>query len=74
MSGHHTPKKNAHFTVKVLSAYICSMKLHMRDTASDMIRTITDGNNIHGVYKRMMQFQKLTRNLFLIFHGQNVHR
>ena len=29
---------------------------------------------VQGVYKRMVQFQKLTRNLFLTLHGQNVHR
>jgi hypothetical protein len=29
---------------------------------------------IQGVYKRMMRFQKLTTNLFLTLHGQNVHR
>jgi hypothetical protein len=29
---------------------------------------------VQGVNKRMVQFQKLTRNLFLIFHGHNVHR
>jgi hypothetical protein len=29
---------------------------------------------IQDVYKRMVLFQKLTRNLFLILHGQNVHR
>jgi hypothetical protein len=29
---------------------------------------------IQGVYKRMVRFQKLTRNLFLNLHGQNVHR
>ena len=26
------------------------------------------------VYKRMVQFQKLTRNLFLTLHGQNLYR
>ena len=31
-------------------------------------------NQIQGVYKRMKRFQKLTRNLFLTLHGQNVHR
>ena len=31
-------------------------------------------NNIQGVYKWMVQFQKLTRNLFLTLHGQNLHR
>ena len=29
---------------------------------------------IQGVYKFMVQFQKLTRNLFLTLHGHNVHR
>jgi hypothetical protein len=29
---------------------------------------------IQGVHKRMVQFQKLTRNLFLTLHGHNVHR
>ena len=30
--------------------------------------------NLQCVHKRMVQFQKLTRNLFLTLHGQNVHR
>ena len=30
--------------------------------------------DIQCVHKRMVQFQKLTRNLFLTLHGQNVHR
>ena len=34
----------------------------------------SDLTNIQGVYKRMVQFQKLTRNLFLTLHGHNVHR
>ena len=29
---------------------------------------------IQYVYKWMLQFQKLTRNLFLTLHGHNVHR
>ena len=29
---------------------------------------------MQGIHKRMVQFQKLTRNLFLTFHGHNVHR
>ena len=31
-------------------------------------------HNIQGVYKRMVPFQKLIRNLFLTLHGHNVHR
>ena len=29
---------------------------------------------IQGIHKRMVQFQKLTRNLLLTLHGHNVHR
>ena len=29
---------------------------------------------IQGVYKRMVRFQKVTRNLFLTLHCHNVHR
>jgi hypothetical protein len=29
---------------------------------------------IQEIHKRMVQFQKLTRNLFLTLHGHNVHR
>ena len=31
-------------------------------------------DNIQGLYNWMVQFQKLTRNLFLTLHGQNLHR
>ena len=27
-----------------------------------------------GIHKRMVRFQKVTRNLFLTLHGHNVHR
>ena len=29
---------------------------------------------IQGIHKRIVQLQKLTRNLFLTFHGHNVPR
>ena len=29
---------------------------------------------LQSVYKRMVRFQKLIRNLFLTLHGHNVHR
>ena len=31
-------------------------------------------NGIQGIHKRMVRFQKLTRNVFLTLHGHNVHR
>ena len=30
--------------------------------------------HIQGIHKRMVRFQKLTRNLFLTLHGHNLHR
>jgi hypothetical protein len=35
---------------------------------------IHQGLIIQGIHKRMLRFQKLTRNLFLTLHGHNVHR
>ena len=32
------------------------------------------GSDMQGIHKRMVRFQKLTRNLFLTLHGHNVHR
>jgi hypothetical protein len=30
-------------------------------------------SQIQGIHTRMVQFQKLTRNLFLTLHGHNIH-
>jgi len=29
---------------------------------------------VQGIHKRMVRFQKFTRNLFLALHGHNIHR
>jgi len=34
---------------------------------------LRDCRIIQGIHKRMVRFQKLTRNLFLTLHGHNVH-
>ena len=34
----------------------------------------TTSSIIQGIHKRMVRFQKLTRNLFLALHGHNIHR
>ena len=39
-----------------------------------MATTLGQWLQIQSVYKWMVQFQKLTRNLFPTLHGQNVHR
>jgi len=58
MSGHHTLSKNAHSTVKALSAYIRLPKLHARDAASDMNRKITLARKLsvirHFGFKRLL--------------------
>jgi hypothetical protein len=38
------------------------------------VRSATLFAAVQCVHKRMVQFQKLTRNLFLTLHGHNVHR
>ena len=30
--------------------------------------------NVQGIHKKMVWFQKLTRNLFLTLHWHNIHR
>ena len=35
---------------------------------------ISTAHQIQGIHKRIVRFQKLTRNLFLTLHGHNVHR
>jgi len=37
-------------------------------------KSYTYGRIIQGIDKRMVRFQKLTRNLFLALHGHNAHR
>ena len=39
-----------------------------------LISSDTLSIHIQGVYKWMVHFQKITRNVFLTLHGQNVHR
>ena len=34
----------------------------------------TSNKHIQGIHKRMVQIQKLTRNLFIALHGHNIHR
>ena len=41
-------------------------------TATNLVDVLFD--TIQGVHKRMVRFQKLTRNLFLTLHGHNLHR
>ena len=47
---------------------------HMDTTAPFLILQYYSFLLIQGIHKRMVRFQKLTRNLFLILHGHNVHR
>jgi len=53
--------------------FLFSVKL-LSETFLILRRTERDIINIQGIHKRMVRFQKLTRNLFLTLHGHNVHR
>ena len=51
-----------------------SLGFHRDGSESVSIFKLQQIRNIQGMLKRMVQFQKLTRNLFLTLHGHNVHR
>ena len=53
---------------------IITIRLHLPTCFGRKPFTDETRSQIQGVYKRMVRFQKLTRNLFLTLHGQNVHR
>jgi hypothetical protein len=45
------------------------------DRPPPFVPRVKKGNSYtQGIHKRMVQFQKLTINLFLNLHGHNVHR
>jgi hypothetical protein len=48
--------------------------LHDVTSCKSIILMWVEWRNIQDVYKIMVRFKKLTRNLFLTLHGQNVHR
>ena len=50
------------------------LKPNSENAICHVINLLSQVDYIQGVYKRMVRFQKLTRNLFLTLHGQNVHR
>jgi hypothetical protein len=50
---------------------LCYLPLSWRSWNSKYVEQSTE---IQGINKRMVRFQKLTRNLFLTLHGHNVHR
>ena len=47
---------------------------HGRSRGTSFIHLGFVDAEIQGIHKRMARFQKLTINLFLNLHGQNVHR
>ena len=50
------------------TTYYLHVKVHFNLVAINNVKSLP------GCYKRMVRFKKLTRNLFLTLHGQNVHR
>ena len=72
------------YAAKVQTAFISDKNVEMTKTKQETFWTWTEGkmylgeldwsSYIQGIHKRMVQFQKLTKNLFLTLHGHNVHR
>ena len=58
------------FLLSILSEFV--LKINFIAICQRIFATATC--NIQGIHKRMVQIQKLTRNLFLTLHGHNVHR
>jgi hypothetical protein len=59
--------------------YVEFVNFRPGDSVSEFLRTQQicmhlSTYSIQGIHKRMVQFQKLTRNLFLTLHGHKVHR
>jgi len=56
--------------------FICSPQITLFLRRSTQIQIGTQGfpTHIQGIHKRMVRFQKLTRDLFLTLHGHSVHR
>ena len=80
-------EQNAWFLTGPLLVYIISFgSLEHKSSALTYIHTYTHSvftyththththTHTQCVYKWMVQFQKLTRNLFLTLHGHNIHR
>jgi hypothetical protein len=59
-----------------ISVLMCTIRtrLYVLLIAKIIGRCMYVVSEIQSVYKRMARFKKLTRNLFLTLHGQNVHR
>jgi hypothetical protein len=71
------PLRDAHFTV--LKHKICDwswggLSRCLYDEQNYMVFITVQHNFVQGVHKRMVQLQKLTRNLFLTFRGHNIYR
>ena len=50
----------------------CAVQMPIQE--AKILKTLREECYIQGIHKRMVQFQKLTRKLFLTLHGHNVHR
>jgi len=60
------------YIYKHYSSNVTSVKHSMGDVAI-YVTFLNVKELIQGMHKRIVQFQKLTRNLFLTLHGHNVH-
>ena len=54
--------------------FILFLMCHLFDCDLSLKKPSVPWFIVQGIHKRMVRFQKLTRNLFLTLHGHNVHR
>ena len=67
-------EKNCYFAELYVHVSVLVLNLWCLVCKAIRFQTFEVFFNIQSVYKRMVQFQKLTRNLFLTLPGHNVHR
>ena len=66
-------KTNVHFR-SYLNHFFLECKMFQTKVNNETRNTRFMFNNVQGIHKKMVRFQKVTRNLFLNLHGHNVHR
>ena len=61
-------------SVTSVTSTVSSTTAHTSQRTQYVPITKSYNGEIQDIHKTMVRFQKLTRNLFLILHGHNVHR
>jgi len=60
-----------YFALRVIMCVFSPIDVYV---VPSQMRHLTKFCEVQGIHKRIVRFQKLTRNSFLNLHGHNVHR